>query len=140
VVGELSPKPPRLAQFLVIRIEGRPPTPNARRHWHLIARDNAVWKDTAKKVAEQAVAEWEAKHGLRWRTVRRASVSVAFGLPDKRRRDLDNLIASCKPLIDGIVDAGVIVDDSIDVITVMEFGAVVNGTTETVITIEDAEG
>lgn len=41
-----------------------------------------------------------------------AGVSYWFVLPDRRRRDVANLVQSCKPYIDGIVDAGVIPDDS----------------------------
>lgn len=134
---ELDPKPPILHQFLVIRIEGRPPTPNVRRHWRQVAKDNATWKATAEFEAVTARAAWETKHALAWRPVTRAVVSVAFGLPDRRTRDLDNLIASCKPLLDGIVAAGVLVDDSITVIQKIEFGAVVNGTAETVYAIDE---
>lgn len=130
---------PRLHQFLVIRIEGRPPTPNARRPWPMVHRENAVWKDAGRLVARDALLAWQEKHALEWRPVKRCVVSVAFGLPDKRNRDLDNLIASTKPLLDGIVAAGVIVDDSITVIQKMEFGAVVNGTTETIFTIDEIE-
>lgn len=134
---ETDPEPPRLHQFIAIRIEGRPPTPNVRRHWRQIARDNAVWKEAAQTVAENEKRKWEGRHGLKWRTLKRAGVSIAFGLPDKRHRDLDNLIASTKPLLDGIVAAGLIIDDSIDVITRIEFGAVVNGTNETIITVDE---
>lgn len=130
---------PSLHQFLVFRIEGRPPTPNARRHWRQIQHDNADWKAAALVVAVGARLKWEADHGLNWRPLGRAVVSVAFGLPDHRTRDLDNLIATVKPLLDGIVAAGVLVDDSITVIQKMEFGAVVNGTTETVITVDEVE-
>ncbi len=38
--------------------------------------------------------------------------TVTFHVTDKRRRDLDNLMASIKPLWDGIVDAGILQDDS----------------------------
>lgn len=31
-------------------------------------------------------------------------LSVIFNPPDKRHRDLDNLLASCKPYIDGIAE------------------------------------
>jgi len=34
-----------------------------------------------------------------------------FFVPDRRRRDEANLIQSCKPAIDGVVDAGVIEGD-----------------------------
>lgn len=159
---ELDPKPPILHQFLVIRINGervalsrarglketpkrldaaqrrgRPETPNARRHWRDIAHEAALWKAVAEQAASDARREWEAKHGLAWRPVTRAVVSVAFGLPDRRTRDLDNLIASCKPLLDGIVAAGALVDDSITVIQKIEFGAVVNGTAETIFTVDE---
>ena len=40
-------------------------------------------------------------------------VDIQWGVPDKRRRDWDNLIAACKPFVDGLVKAGVLRDDSI---------------------------
>ncbi len=40
-------------------------------------------------------------------------VEIRWGLPDKRRRDWDNLIACMKPCIDGLVHAGVLKDDSV---------------------------
>ena len=130
---------PRLHQFLVVRIPGRPPTPNARRHWRQVQHDNAEWKSAAYTVAANERRKWESEHGLNWRPLGHAVVSVAFGLPDRRTRDLDNLIASTKPLLDGIVGAGILLDDSIDVIQKMEFGAVITGHAETVITIDEAQ-
>lgn len=38
--------------------------------------------------------------------------TTTFHVTDKRRRDLDNLMASIKPLWDGLVDAGILADDS----------------------------
>jgi Holliday junction resolvase RusA-like endonuclease len=45
----------------------------------------------------------------------RVRLSALFFLPDRRRRDYPNLVGSegMKGLIDGLVDAGVMVDDSI---------------------------
>lgn len=40
-------------------------------------------------------------------------VVVTFGLPDRRRRDWDNLIAALKPAFDGLVDARLLADDSV---------------------------
>lgn len=142
MVGETDRKPARLHQFLAVRIEGRPPTPNETNR--AIARQKAwrerrEWRKIGSDAATAAREEWEARHGLRWRPLRDVVISIAFGVPDRRRRDLDNLIASTKPLIDGLVDAGLIVDDSISVIRKMEFGAIVNGATETVIVVDDAE-
>ncbi len=42
----------------------------------------------------------------------RAEIAITFVGSDKRKRDLDNLFASMKPYIDGIVQANVIPDDS----------------------------
>lgn len=41
----------------------------------------------------------------------RISVTLTYHPRDSRRRDEDNLVATLKPLCDGIVDAGVVDDD-----------------------------
>ncbi len=46
-----------------------------------------------------------------------AHVAFTFSVGDNRRHDLDNLIASTKPITDGLVGV-LFVDDSIDKITV----------------------
>jgi Holliday junction resolvase RusA-like endonuclease len=130
-----------LHHFVSVTIPGRPPTPNESNR--AIARQKAwrerrEWRMTASGFAEAARLEWERRHGETWKPLDDVEISVAFGVKDNRRRDLDNLIASVKPLLDGLVDAGLIVDDSIAVIRRMEFGAVVNGRTETVIAIDEA--
>ncbi len=51
---------------------------------------------------------------------------LTFCPPDKTRRDLDNLLASCKPLMDGICGGLQIDDSQIKRITV-EWGEVVPG-------------
>jgi hypothetical protein len=38
-------------------------------------------------------------------------ITYTFFVPDKRRRDAANMIQSCKPYIDGIVDSGLIEGD-----------------------------
>ena len=43
----------------------------------------------------------------------RVLISITFISSDKKRRDLDNLFASMKAYIDGIVDAKVMKDDNI---------------------------
>lgn len=122
-------------EILVVRLPDLPPTPNVRRHWRQVAADNRLWKDAAYVVATGERIKWEKRNHRRWQPIARATVSVAFGLKDKRRHDLDNLIASIKPVIDGIVQAEILVDDSIEVITKMEFGAAVTGTAELVVAV-----
>ena len=46
----------------------------------------------------------------------KARVVIAFGLPDKRRRDHDGLVQRMKPYFDALITAGVLSDDSLDVI------------------------
>jgi Holliday junction resolvase RusA-like endonuclease len=41
-----------------------------------------------------------------------AHLTITWVAKDKRRRDPDNLFASMKPYIDGLVEAGLIADDS----------------------------
>ena len=41
----------------------------------------------------------------------RIRVTLTYHPRDSRRRDEDNLVATLKPICDGIVDAGVVVDD-----------------------------
>ena len=48
--------------------------------------------------------------------MQKARVRFKFFLPDHRRRDGMGLLERAKPWIDGLVDAGVIADDSLGVI------------------------
>jgi len=110
-----------ILQEITIRVPGRPPTANARRHWRSVARDNETWKNSTTHTAEQAKHEWEARHGLKWRPLRLADLTVVFGVHTRAVRDWDNLIGSIKPELDGIVAAGILLDDSIRVIRSISF-------------------
>jgi crossover junction endodeoxyribonuclease RusA len=100
---------------ITITVPGRPPTPNARRHWRVTALDNDTWKGAARVVALEAKPD-------SWEPLDHAEVDVTFIVPDKRRRDLDNLVSSVKPQMDGIVDAGILRDDSLEVLSVVRYG------------------
>lgn len=78
-------------------------SPNARVHWATKASVAKVYR-TGTFWQVRAVVPKK----LEWEKV---CVSYTFHPPDKRRRDLDNLIASCKALSDGISDA-IGIDDS----------------------------
>lgn len=56
----------------------------------------------------------------------RISCKITFHPPDKRHRDLDNLLASCKPLIDGMCKKLKIDDRSLAPIEI-DWGEVVKG-------------
>lgn len=46
------------------------------------------------------------------------AVTVTFVQPDKRRRDRDNLLAACKPALDGVAEALGIDDSRFDPVTI----------------------
>jgi len=83
-------------------------------------------------------AAWLAKQ--QWigqEPMSKARVSYEFFVKGKRRHDLDNLASANKPALDGIVAAGVMVDDDM---AHMEFGyirASYSDRNETIILIEE---
>ena len=80
-------------------------SPNSRLHWAVKARAVKSTKDEIGWLAK--AAGWTCYH----KPMQKARISYEFHLKDNRRRDLDNLLASCKSLVDGLVDVGVLADD-----------------------------
>jgi len=70
-------------------------------------------RHAAGVIARDEVIALVNVYGYKHGTLDNPVVDVLWGLPDKRRRDWDNLIASTKPYIDGLVHAGVLKDDSV---------------------------
>lgn len=97
-----------------IRIPMLPPSPNRTRrntHWSARAAIDKQWLNFGWAGSLEACGA----NPPRWPSVH---VTITFYFPDKRRRDPGNLMGSegVKGLIDGLVMAGVMVDDSMDVI------------------------
>ena len=93
---------------LSISIPALPPAEfsgNSRVHYY--ARHAAGLE--ARAEVKAAVNQYGYKGGA----LNEPVVEIRWGLPDKRRRDWDNLIARTKPFIDSLVDAGVLRDDTI---------------------------
>ena len=76
---------------------------NYRMHWRERARITRQVRDAARILTL-------AK--LRWAEPSRIEVELSYQPRDNRRRDVDNLIATLKPVCDGIVDAGLVPDDT----------------------------
>ena len=74
---------------------------NQRLHWRV--------KHQWTKVLRQIAAVEVRRHGIPGLV--RCRVQLAWAPPDRRVRDEDNLVATLKPLCDGLVDAGVVPDD-----------------------------
>ena len=79
--------------------------PNARLHYMLLHKAKREAKEEAYVIAK--------KGGVPDKPYHRVHINITYVSTDKRRRDMDNLLASTKPTIDGIVTAGVIEDDSV---------------------------
>jgi hypothetical protein len=92
-------------------LSGIPPNENANRRMgsrFKLARVRKQWRDDATTAALGA-----RRPGHPWD---RADLTVIFRYTTKRRRDPLGILEACKPLLDGAVDAGLITDDSTDVI------------------------
>lgn len=93
---------------LDVDLDGHPPGPNRRMHWRAWSREKADWRSWAKLAALVALRDSGMADEYPLRSV---VVEPIFYFTTNRRRDDDNLIASLKPVIDGIVDAGVVDGD-----------------------------
>lgn len=91
---------------IVLPLPSRDVSPNSRGHWAKKAR-------AVKKQRQDAFLGARAALGFRreprWRLARSKAY---FYFRDNRRRDRDNMAASLKGAYDGIVDAGILADDS----------------------------
>ena len=76
---------------------------NERGHW-------AIRSGAKKALRHQA--HLKAKTARLPKDLQRVHITVYIDYPDRRRRDAHNLYPTVKPIIDGLVDAGVLIDDS----------------------------
>jgi len=79
--------------------------PNGRNHWAAVARVRCLYRATCR------VMTAGEKNRLGYKSASRPHVIITFHPPDKRKRDMDNMIAAFKAGQDGVADA-IGVDDS----------------------------
>jgi Holliday junction resolvase RusA-like endonuclease len=94
---------------MIIHLEHLPDrnlSPNARLH-HM-----AIYQ--AKLSAKEEMYLRVMEHGRPSKPFEKAHITMTWIAKDKRRRDIDNLFSSMKGYIDGLVFAGVLVDDNAD--------------------------
>lgn len=80
---------------------------NHRMHW-------------AKKAEKTKAIRWRARWAAKTSGIKRmdqAHLTVHIHWPDKRRRDEHNITPTIKAAIDGLIDAGLLPDDSGDYLT-----------------------
>lgn len=99
---------------LVIHVPGTPPNPNQRMGYMDLWRRRKEFKQWTYLAAKAALAE--SGHADDY-PLGRAELEATFLVKTARRRDPDNLVASLKPLIDGLVAAGVLADDDTGTLT-----------------------
>ncbi len=94
-------------------------SPNAREDRRAIAGIRKAQKDTAFWLAKKAALSFP-------HLSKQPHVRITFHPPDKRRRDLDNLLASIKSALDGVALATG-VDDSLWGLTIIKADPVKGG-------------
>lgn len=96
---------------IVLPLPSRDVSPNSRGHWAKKARAVKQQRRDAFIAATLALypADERQRRKPRWKS---ASAKAVFYFRDARRRDRDNMAASLKGIYDGIVDAGILADDS----------------------------
>lgn len=88
--------------MIEILLEGLPPTPNQliRMHWAQVAKEKKRWRTMTYYQARSLRPQTPYRH---------VELTVVRG--SSRGTDLDNVLAAVKPIIDGLVDAGILADD-----------------------------
>lgn len=105
------------------REEGKPPAvPDpAPREWTvqlpaglplLNANQRLHWRRRAELTKNLRTLVWLLARDAGVPALRRAHVVAEYRPPDRRRRDVHNLYPSAKAAVDGLIDAGVLPDDS----------------------------
>jgi crossover junction endodeoxyribonuclease RusA len=99
--------PPRTLQLTVPAL---PPSGNRwlrPRHWAERRADMSTWITLMRGLAKAArrAGAWDGQ------PFARAQVLVIYHFPDARRRDPDNYTTALKGVLDGLVAAGVLIDD-----------------------------
>ena len=75
------------------------------------------WARKADDIKRVRVWSATAARDARIPPLRHCVSTLVWTVPDRRRRDVENVIPTAKPAWDGLVDAGVIVDDTPEWIT-----------------------
>jgi Holliday junction resolvase RusA-like endonuclease len=97
--------------ILEFEIEGLPKMTNTlRKHWAVIQKERAKWK---RLVAQACLNEKDCAARIR-KPLTQAQVTITRF--SSTAPDYDGLVSAGKAILDGLVEAGVIVDDNVSVI------------------------
>lgn len=107
--------------------------PNSWSHWSVRSRVTREERNRAGWQAREAMLDFKAK------PINHARISYIFHVKDKRKHDLDNLLAACKPWQDGLVDGGLLVSDDCDHLELGRVAVVRGDKDQTEIIIENLD-
>jgi crossover junction endodeoxyribonuclease RusA len=108
----LTRNPARYGRTWEVRLPwDKPPvSANDRDHWRVKAQKVATIRDAARLLCWSQIIVREPPAAL---VPKRIAVGLTYVPRDRRRRDPDNLVVPLfKALVDGIVDAGIVPDDT----------------------------
>ena len=92
---------------LYIELPHLPPreaNPNANSHYFA--------RSKVRREQRDEMISYVLEQGTTDTPLEKAHITITWYAKDKRKRDVDNLLSAMKGSIDGLVEAGVIVDDS----------------------------
>lgn len=114
-------QPPSASAAYWIWLDGHPPTGNElhRMHWGERSRSREDWKG---RVYYASLERYKRSIIVPMKT---ASVRFTWAYRIQRKRDIDNIIAGVKPLLDGLVVVGFIPDDDASVVRSLAVDVVV---------------
>ncbi len=115
-------------------------SPNSRCHWSVYHRAVKAAQEEIGWMAKSAIQNHLIIYPGEWdKPMMKAQINYMFHLKDHRKRDLDNLLASCKAYQDGLIEAGVIFYDDAEHLSIGSVKAEVTGHEEMIITITEGE-
>ena len=98
-------------------------------------------RSKVRRLQQEEMMAYVLEQGKPDSPIDKAHITITWRSKDRRTRDIDNLLAAMKGSIDGLVTAGVIVDDSAKHLSYTLFYLYGDNITEneTIIEIEEAE-
>ncbi len=106
-------------------------SPNSRLHWAVKHRAS---KASREEIGWLAKAQWHDD-----KPMMKSRISYEFHVTNKRHRDLDNLLAMCKPWQDGLIDAGVVFYDDSEHLEIGSLKVLQGEVEQTVVLVEEIE-
>jgi len=115
-----------------------PKSGNKIQNWHYHKRHqyNQDWYDEVTICWRY----YQEDHKIPNLPIKRAKVILTFYFPDRRKRDKENFVRGAKPIIDGLIYAGIIKDDNWDDIETQYYKAYDKQYPRTEILVEEISG